>query len=336
MKNFEMLLPQSIDDAVRALSDSNAGWSEAPARALAGGQDLVPEMKEHVVEPERVVNLKGAADLPSSVQVEGGACEIGALATLATVARDDALRRHFAVICEAAESVASAQIRTVATVGGNLCQRPRCWYYRNEHTVCLKKGGDECFSYEGMNKFNAILGGGPSFIVHPSDLAPALVACDARVHVRGPEAAEIEMPLERFYTLPTEGDVTRETRLEPDQLVTRVTIPSKQPGSPWRSTYLKFQEKESFDFALSAVALGLRMDGQVISEARLCLGGVAPVPWRCRSTEELLVGRRVDAETCALAAEDALRGAEVLSQNGYKIPLTKGLITKALEKLAEA
>lgn len=335
MKSFRMVMPETTDEALAALP--TGGWDEATTRVLAGGQDLLTEMKEHLVEPERLVNIKGLSALRGKHQEPGEDVAIGALVTLAQLARDEQLRASYPLLCEAAESIASPQIRTLATLGGNLCQRPRCVYYRNEHAVCLKKGGDECFSYGGYSKYNAILGGGPSYIVHPSDMAPALVASDARVFVQSPRSADVaggerSMALQALYTLPSEGDVTRETVLAPNELVTYVTVPARLAG--WRSTYLKFQERTSFDFALASVALACRMEGDVIAEARLCLGGVAPIPWRCESTEQLLVGRRIDDETCRAAGEDALAGAEPLEHNGYKVPLTKGLITKALRTIA--
>jgi xanthine dehydrogenase YagS FAD-binding subunit len=226
------------------------------------------------------------------------------------------------------------QIRSVGTVGGNLCQRPRCWYYRHEHAVCIKKGGSECFAYGGQNKYNAILGGGPSYIVHPSDLAPALVALGASVDIAGTRGTR-SVELERFFTLPSEGSVLRENVLAGDEVVTAVRVPAPV-GTGWRSTYLKFRERGSYDFALASVALALRMEGGTIAAARLVLGGVAPIPWRCEGAEKLLAGRKIDAETCAKAGAEALRGAEPLEYNAYKVPLAQGLVTKALQALAQA
>jgi xanthine dehydrogenase YagS FAD-binding subunit len=185
-----------------------------------------------------------------------------------------------------------------------------------------------------MNKYNAILGGGPSYIVHPSDLAPALVSLDAYLKILRPAEQHV-VPLEDFFVLPGDGDPTRENVLAPNELIEGAFIPgSRASHAGWRSTYVKFRERDGFDFALSAVALRLRMDGDRIAEARLVLGGVAPIPWRCASTEELMVGRKIDDALCAEAGEDALAGAEPLEHNGYKIPLTKALIAKALRKLA--
>ncbi len=324
MKDFEMLLPATLEEAVTALDkESTEPANEQKTRILAGGQDLLPELKDHLAEPETVVNVKGVAELGTDVRRSGDGFEIGALATIAALARNADVP---AVLSEAAASIASPQVRTLATVAGNLCQRPRCWYYRSEHTVCLKKGGDECFAYAGLNKYNAILGGGPSYIVHPSDLAPALVALDAEVVTDRRTIA-----IGDFFTLPSESDPTRENVLGPDEIIREVAF-TVAPG--WRSVYVKFKERESFDFALSAVALALRLDGDEIAEARLVLGGVAPTPWRCRSTEELLRGRKIDDALAHEAGEDALGGAEPLEFNGYKIPLTKALIAKALRKLS--
>ena len=226
--------------------------------------------EEHLVEPERLVNLKAVPGL-DQLEVDGESARLGALVTLARIERDARLRALHPVLAEAAETVGSPQIRTRATLGGNLCQRPRCWYYRNEHAVCLKKGGSECFAYGGLSKYNAILGGGPSYIVHPSDMAPALIAVNAQLQLRGPAGAR-EMPLGKFFVLPADGDVTRENVLAPDEIVTGVVVPSGMSG--WISTYVKFREKGGFDFALSAVALALRMEGKEIADARLVLGGV--------------------------------------------------------------
>ena len=349
MKSFALANPKTIEQALSLLAsgrDGGArGGSRERVRILAGGQDLLTEMKEHLVEPETLVNLKGIAGLdrieaaavlasaPGAAQAGTAAdgLAIGALVTL------DALERHAAgdarwrMLAEAARSIASPQIRSVGTVGGNLCQRPRCWYFRNEHAKCLKKGGAECLAYGGLNKYNAILGGGPSYIVHPSDLAPALVASDARVVLRGARG-ERTLPLEEFFTLPSEGSVLRENVLAADEILTRVEVPAPARGR--RSTYLKFKERGSYDFALVSVALALAVDAGKISDARLVLGGVAPIPWRCGRTEKLLVGRSLDEATSAAAAEDALRDAEPLGHNAYKVPLARGLIRRAFQALA--
>ncbi len=333
MKQFRISYPVSM---VRALTELAEAPADQLVKVIAGGQDLLGEMKDHVVEPDYLINLTmiGAMRGLRARGGDGMVSVIGPMVTLATLVEDEGVREHLPMIAEAAASVGTPQIRNMGTVGGNLCQRPRCWYYRNEHTVCLKKGGSVCFAYAGRNKYNAILGGGPDYIVHPSDLAPALIAYDASVSIHPPEEDKQvarKMPLEDFFTLPSDGDVTKENVLARNDLLASLMIPDR---AGWRATYLKARERGSFDFALSAVALALRMEGEGIAEARLVLGGVAPKPWRCRSAEELLVGRAIDEETCKLAGEEALRGARPLEENAYKIPMTKGLITKALRKLA--
>ena len=328
MKTFEMQMPTSLAEALALLPTEE---DDGSAKLLAGGQDLLTEMKEHLVEPERLVNLKGVPGMDSIEWDSSGNLKIGALVTLQDLADDERVRERMAVLAESAQSVGSPQIRAMGTVGGNLNQRPRCWYYRSEHALCLKKGGSECFAFSGKNKYNAILGGGPSYIVHPSDLAPALVALGAEGVLVSPSGNR-RLTFEDYYTLPDEGNVQSETRLAPNEILTHVLVPA--PPAGLRSTYLKFQERGSYDFALAAVALCLLLQDGVIARARLVLGGVAPKPWRSPRAEQMIAGRRVEPDTFRIAAENALVGAEPLSENGYKIPLTRGLIARAFTKLA--
>ena len=328
MKAFSLLQPKSLDDAIRLMDRARRPEPAGARKLLAGGQDLLTEMKEHLAEPEELVNLKSVPGLDRIAGDASGALSIGALCTLSKLAEAAPVRERFRGLREAALSIASPQIRSQGTVGGNLCQRPRCWYYRNEHARCLKKGGTECFAYSGLNKYNAILGGGPSYIVHPSDLAPALVALDAKVTIAGPSGARA-IELAQFFKLPSEGDATRENVLGESDVLTQVEVPA--PAAGMVSTYVKFKERGSFDFALSAVALCLWMDGDRVRTARVVLGGVAPIPWRARDAEKALEGRKLDAETMKAASEAAVKGAEPLEMNKYKVPLTKGLMIRALE-----
>jgi xanthine dehydrogenase YagS FAD-binding subunit len=332
MKNFEWIEPSSLDQAVELLPGPRDVKARDSVKVMAGGQDLLGELKDYLIAPDKLVSLRSIAGLDALDVAADGAMKLGALVTLAALEHEPRVRSACTMIAEAAGSVGSVQIRNQGTLGGNLCQRPRCWYYRHEQAVCIKKGGAECYSYGGLSKYNAILGGGPSYIVHPSDLAPALVAAGANASIRG-KKGERTLELERFFTLPSEGSVLRENVLAPDEIVTRVDVPAM---SGWRSTYLKFRERSSYDFALAAVALALKLEGATIRGARLVLGGVAPIPWRCDKAEAALVGRKVDAETCKLAGELALAGAEPLKYNGYKVALTQGLITKALRRLGGA
>lgn len=327
MKAFSYSSPRSLEGALALLATPGQDGRTMP---IAGGQDLLTEMKEHLAEPDRLVNLKHVTGL-DAIETGADRWKVGALVTLSQLESHADVTSRARVLAEAANSIASPQIRSTGTVGGNLNQRPRCFYYRLEGAKCLKKGGTECFSYGGNNKYNAILGGGPSYIVHPSDLAPALVALDAEVELVSAASGARRLSLESFYTLPSQGDVTRETVLRPDELLTHVSIPAPAAGT--RSTYVKFKERGSYDFALASVALVVTVEGGVVRRARLVLGGVAPTPWRVPAAEAALVGSRLDDETARKVADLALRGAEPLEGNAYKVPLTKALVVRAVRAL---
>jgi xanthine dehydrogenase YagS FAD-binding subunit len=331
MKAFEWSTPRTLDEAVKALGASAPDVDHGP-QILAGGQDLLTSMKEGIVQPPRVVNLKGIPGLGKIEDLGPKGIRLGALVTLVELNENAIVRSRFPGLAEAAKAVASPQIRNLGTVGGNLCQRPRCWYFRLEHVVCLKKGGDTCYSASGENKYNAIFGEGPSYIVHPSDLAPMLIALGATATLYGPKG-ERTVELEKFFTMPGEGDIRRENVLTPGEILTRVDV----PASAWakRSTYLKFRERPSLDFAMSSVAaaLDLGADGR-INDARLVLGAVAPKPWRVPKAEAALKGQPATAASFAKAADIALEGATPLTNNEYKVPLTKTLVRRALAHAA--
>jgi xanthine dehydrogenase YagS FAD-binding subunit len=332
MKAFVLSNPTKLGHALDLLGAAKDPKNIGKIMPLAGGQDLFTEMKEHIAEPERLVNLKSIPGL-DVLAIQGDRVALNPLVTLAAIESEPQFLARARVLAEAAHSIASPQIRSLGTIGGNLNQRPRCLYYRLEEARCLKKGGTECFSSGGMNRYNAILGGGPSYIVHPSDLAPALIALDAEVHLVSNERGMRSLALEKYYTLPGDGDITRETVLKADELLTGVTLTLPKAGS--RSTYLKFKEKESYDFALSAVALRLDFEGDTIRAARLVLGGVAPIPWRVPAAEAALVGQKIDDALIEKVENLAVAGAEPLSQNAFKVPLTKALVGQALRALAK-
>ena len=217
------------------------------------------------------------------------AYNIGALVKVADVADFQPAHEYFPALAEAAGNVATPQIRHMGTMGGNLCQRPRCWYYRNEHIVCLKKGGDRCYAAAGENKYNAILGGGPSFIVHPSDTATALVMLGATITIAGPKGTRT-LPLEKFFALPT-VDVRRENILKGNEIVTAIMVPMS--GFAKHSAYLKFREKDSLDWAVSACAAGVQIENGKVVDCRIVLGGVAPTPWRVPKAEAALKGKAI-------------------------------------------
>jgi xanthine dehydrogenase YagS FAD-binding subunit len=330
MKAFEWINPTNINDAVKLLDNSGnrgADMDDAP-RPIAGGQDLLTTMKDYITRPMRVVNLKSIKGL-NRLSLDAKGLTIGALITLTELEEHQGVRRNLPGLAEAAHSIASPQIRNLGTVGGNLCQRPRCWYFRLEEVECLKKGGSICYAAEGENKYHAILGGGPSYIVHPSDLAPTLVALGAEITVVGPEGKKI-IPIEKFFTLPAEGSIRRENVLQNDEIVTEIYVP--QSAFSAHSTYLKFKERDSLDFAMASVAAALQMSGNTVKEARIVLGGVAPIPWRVPEAEKYLAGKALTRETMAEAGKIALAGAKPLDKNAYKVPLAQTLVRRALAK----
>jgi xanthine dehydrogenase YagS FAD-binding subunit len=328
MKAFEWTNPANINEAVKMLKADSVDIDEAP-QLIAGGQDLLTTMKDYTSRPVRVVNLKNIPGL-NSISLTAKGLTIGALVTLTELEDHAGVRKSFPGLAEAAHSVATPQIRNLGTVGGNLCQRPRCWYFRLEEVICFKKGGSECYAAGGENKYNAIIAGGPSYIVHPSDLAPMLVALGATVTVTGATGKRV-IPLDKFFTLPSDGNIRRENVLKSDDIITQINVPASALAE--RSTYLKFKERESLDFALAAAAVALRLGpNKEVREARIVLGGVAPVPWRVPAAEKFLVGKKLTPEVLAETGKIALADAKPLEKNAYKVPLTQTLVRRALAK----
>jgi xanthine dehydrogenase YagS FAD-binding subunit len=321
LPDFAYVRPTTVADAANALAAS-------AARALAGGTDLVGCLRDRVFDASTLVSLGALADLKGVRELADGALRIGALTTIAAVAADPTIRARYPALAEAARSVASPQLRNQGTLGGNLCQKPRCWYYRGDFD-CLRKGGPMCYAAGGENEYHAVFGGGPCVYVHPSDAAPALVALGASARtagVRGPRT----IPLEEFYVRP-DDDVTRETALDPGEIVTDVLLPAPAPNE--RSTYRKVRARQTWDFALVGAAIVLRMTGDRVTAARVVLSGVAAVPWRAREAETALTGRRLDAASIRRAAAAAAAGADPLEKNGYKVPLIAGLVEERLTAL---
>ena len=332
MKSFEWTNPKTINEAVKLLSVAAppADIDEAP-RPLAGGQDLLTTMKDYTSRPARIVNLKNIPGL-NRITLTARGLNIGALVTLTELEEHPGVRKSFPGLAEAAHSIATPQIRNLGTVGGNLCQRPRCWYFRLEEVICLKKGGTECYAASGENKYNAIIAGGPSFIVHPSDLAPVLLALGARVTVAGAKGRRV-IPLDKFFTLPSDGNIRRENVLENDEIITEISVPASLLAA--HSTYLKFKERESLDFAMASVAAAVQLaPNKTVRAARIVLGGVAPIPWRVPAAENYLTGKTLTPDVLAEAGKIALADAKPLEKNAYKVPLTQTLVRRAVAKAA--
>jgi len=320
MQNFAYINAGSVEQVPKLLS---AKWGET--KVIAGGTDLLGELKEYIETPKKVINLKTIPGL-DTIKEDASGLTIGALTTIADIAAHPTIQREYTALAQAAGVVASPQIRNMGTLGGNLCQRPRCWYYRAEDIVCLKKGGDKCYALSGLNKYHAIFGGGPVYIVHPSDTAPALIALGATVKIVGPEGEQL-MSLEDFFMLPKASNPFRENVLGPQDIVVEVRIPKPKPNT--RSLYIKIREKGSFDFALSSVAAVLEMNGPTCEKSSIVLGGVAPAPWRAKEAEGVLNGARVTDAIAKQAGQAAVKNADPMTDNAYKVPLTRNIITRA-------
>ena len=326
MNPFQYAEPTTLHEAVGLLSDPENG-----ARPIAGGTDLLAEMKDGLAAPAQLVSLLGVSGL-RGIDVTADGLIIGAMTTIAEIAAHPVIESRYTALGQAASGVATPQIRNVGTLGGNLCQRPRCWYYRHPLIPCLKKGGDRCYALAGNSKYLCILGGDRCYIIHPSDIAVALAALGASVEVYGPGGTRI-IPVEEFFADPG-VDVTRENVLLPQELVTRVHVPNAPSGT--RSLYLKAREREAGDFALASAALSLYLQDSRVAAASVFLGGVAPVPYRARRAEEYLKGRAIVDVDPSLVGRAALEGAAPMKDNGYKVILATNLVKRAVAQLLES
>jgi len=319
MKPFAYVNPTNEKDAVAALSPEFE--KSVP---IGGGQDLLARLKDYVTQPDRVVNVKSA--LEATVTPVNGGLRIGAAMKMADLAEHAEVKRLYPAIARAAIEVGTPQIRNQGTVGGNLNQRPRCWYFRNEEFVCFKKGGNQCFSPAGENQFHAIFGSGPSFIVHPSSLAVPSLAYGATFRLAGPRGERM-VPAADYFTMPTLQNVRTENVLQPNELLTHVILPA--PGNV-KSGHYEVRYKESHDWPIAFATVVLTMGGSNISAARVVMGAVAPVPWRSQAAEQALVGKPLNEQTATAAAEAAVRDARPLSQNGYKVQVAKTAVKRAI------
>jgi len=323
MKSFENIDPKSVKEAVGLLQKFSS--EKKQAAVVGGGSEYLQLMKVRVATPDYVVNLKTIPGL-SYIKEDGGGFRIGAFTTLAELEEHKGVQEKLLILSPAAGEAASPQIRNAGTVAGNLCQRPFCWYFRSASHVCLRKGGEVCYSVAGDNRYHAILGGGPSYIVHPSDLAPALVALDAKIKIVGP-AGEKTLPLEKFFVTP-QVNARRENILGPADIVTEIQVPRPKAGS--KGFYYKVRERQAWDHAIVSVATVVQSAGGATRDARVVLGGVAPIPWRVAKAEEFLRGKPIDDAAAQKAAEIALDGVRPMKDNVYKVALAKNLVRRAL------
>jgi xanthine dehydrogenase YagS FAD-binding subunit len=323
MKNFTYSRPATLRDAARLLGKEHGRIS-----LLSGGTDLLGEMKDDLLAPEQLVQIAHLREL-QGIRTDRGAVRIGAATLLADIVESPVVQQQAPLLAMAAGKVGTPQIRNMGTIGGNLCQRPRCWYFRNNYP-CFKHGGNTCFSVTGENEFHAILEGGPSFIVHPSDAAPALVALGASVRILS-GGRERTVPIDKFFVSPRQ-DPRRENILQPHEILTGVDVPNAPGGS--RAVYVKEMVRETWDFATCSVAAMITVKEGTIEDARIVLGGVAPFPYRALKAEAALRNRRLDEAAATAAGEAAVDGARPLAQNAYKVPLTQVVVKRALLSLA--
>jgi xanthine dehydrogenase YagS FAD-binding subunit len=324
MRNFEHTNPPNIESAIELLS-------ERGSRGIAGGTDLLPEMKSRLRTPRRLVNLKALDNLRYIRHSARKGFQIGALTTLAEIETNQLIQEKIPILAQAANVAASPQLRNMGTIGGNLCQSVRCWYYREPELQCWLKGGELCLAVDGENKFHAILGSNTCHAVHPSDLAPALVALDASVHVVGPDVDGV-ISLEEFFVRP-KASHRQMTVLSTGELVMEVQIPS--PAEHSSGIYLKAMDRKVWAFALVSVAAQLAWNKAKVEDARIVLGGVAQTPWRAEGAEAIVRGQAITDQIAEAAADAALANARPLRDNAYKIPLGKALVKRALLTLAK-
>jgi xanthine dehydrogenase YagS FAD-binding subunit len=323
MKSFQNIDVKSVKEATSLLHKFHQ--QKKIAAVVGGGSEYLQLMKDHVVEPDYLINLKTIPGL-EFIKEERGAFRVGALTKLVDIEEHPAIREKLLILSDAAGEAASPQIRNAGTIAGNICQRPFCWYFRSSNFNCLRKGGQVCYTVTGDGRFHAILGGGPSYIVHPSDTAPALVALGAQIKIAGP-SGEKTVPLEKFFVLPS-VDYKRENILNPGDIVTEVYVPTPKAGS--KGFYHKVRERLAWDHAIVSVATVVESNGGVVRSARLVLGGVAPIPWRVAKAEEFLRGKKLEEATAKQAGEIALEGAKPLKDNVYKVQMAKDLIQRGL------
>jgi xanthine dehydrogenase YagS FAD-binding subunit len=322
MRAFEYFAPQLLADAIHTLSTAGGN-----AQVCAGGTDILGRLKDGVDSPDKLVCLKTLPEM-RYVRESNEGIRIGALTTLSTIEEHPIIQKSFPLLVQALYVTAAPQIRNQATLGGSICQRPRCWYLRGPFD-CLRKGGAKCFAVDGENKYHAILGGHLCYIVHPSDTATALLALNASAKIQGSKG-EKTVPLDKFFVGP-EVNILKENILEDDEILTEVTVPMPPAGA--RGAFSKSRERQSYDFALSSAAVQCTMKNGVCAEVRVVLGGVAPIPWRSLEAEEELRGKKLDQRTIERAAAASVRKAKPMAQNAYKVDLTRQLVSKSLSQI---
>jgi xanthine dehydrogenase YagS FAD-binding subunit len=323
MNRFELAQAHTTTQARELLEEKTGSTYKA------GGIDVVDHLKQRLLEPPRIVDLKKIKGL-DEISVDGdGTLRLGTLVTLAKVASHPEILAGWPALASACGEAASPQIRNVATIGGNVLQRPRCWYYRLESYKCIKKGGDVCYAIAGKNRYNVIFGGGPAYPPHASSAAVPFVAYGAAFVLEGPGGSRT-VPADEFFALP-EADPERDNVLEPGEILTEIRIPST---AGVKSAYAEVRERAGFDWPLVAAAVVTRTEGNAVTDARVVLGQVATIPWRAEKAEQALVGQPLGGASAEAAGKAAVDGAEPMTENGYKVDLVTALVRRVVASLA--
>jgi len=323
MVDFDYLQPKTLEEASSLLIKA-----KGKAIPYSGGTDALSLLKEDIISPEEVVNLKNIPNLTAIEYENGKGLKIGGLVTITDIAENPLIAEKYAVLSEAANVIASPQLRNVGTLGGNLNQRPRCWYFRKDFD-CIRKGGSICYAVDGENKYHCIVGGGPCYIVHPSDMAVALLALDASVKIFSGKKSRT-VPISEFFVLP-DVNYLKENILEPGEIVTEVIVPELPNNT--KSGYYKFMERDVWDFAVVSVAAVLTKNGNSLKSGKIAYGGVAPAPWLDTNINSRIKGLSLDDDSIEKAVAQVLKDAVPLEQNEYKIPLARNLTRKMIKKL---
>jgi xanthine dehydrogenase YagS FAD-binding subunit len=315
MQSFEWADATSVEDAIQLTIKGSA--------IKAGGMDVVDLMKEHLLTPTRLVNIRRIPGLDQITEDEKS-IRIGPLVTLTQLSENPIVQKNAMALAQAAGHAATPQVRNMATIGGNILQRPRCWYFRNEQFPCRKKGGEICYAQEGENQYHAIFHNSLCAIVHPSAVATPLIALGGKIEITGAKDKR-EVAIEDFIAPPT-VDVKRENTLKEGEIITQIIVPK----SLAKSYYIKQGEKESFDWPVAECAVVMEMDGGNCKRASVVLGAAAPTPYRAKYAQDALAGKPVNADTARAAANGSMTGATPLHSNGYKVPLFKAIVARTI------
>jgi xanthine dehydrogenase YagS FAD-binding subunit len=319
MNKFSFINCTTVDEALDQLGGS--------AVVKAGGIDLLDLMKDDIVSPAKLVNIRNISSLRGIVAGKDG-LHLGSLSTLSEVAADAEIQKNYTALADAAGHAATPQVRNMATLGGNLMQRPRCWYFRSSDFDCKKKSGtsDDCHAHTGENQYHAVMNNSTCAMVHPSSTAVPLLAMNAQIELTS-KRGQRTVAFKDFY-IPPEKSLLNETVVQPDELITSIFVPAPEPGT--RSAYQKYGEKESFDWPLADAGVVLVMDGSQCRKASIALGVAAPTPIRSTAAEDILAGKTIDEATARAAAKAAMQGATPLSQNGFKLQLFQTAIYRTV------